>query len=152
LPTAAEWQKAARGGASGKRYPWGTDTISHAQANYMAESTDFGDQSGGAGYHPAYHNGSPPFTAPVGTFPPNGYGLYDMAGNVWEWCWDWYASSYDPGSFGTDPRGPASGKDRVGYGGSWNFTAQASRVTGHHNTEPSSGLNCGLRLVRSAIP
>ena len=120
LPTEAEWEKAARGGASGHRFPWAdVDTITHSRANYHsygAGNTSYPyDVSPTSGWHPTFNDGLYPYTSPVGYFAANGYGLYDMAGNVWEWCWNWYGS-YSSGSQ-TDPRGPASGSYRVFRGG-----------------------------------
>jgi formylglycine-generating enzyme required for sulfatase activity len=118
LPTEAEWEKAARGGASGHRFPWSdADTITHSRANYYSDASYSYDVSPTRGYHPTFSNGDYPYTSPVGYFAANGYGLYDMAGNVWEWCWDWFGS-YSSGSQ-TDPRGPGSGSDRVLRGGGW---------------------------------
>jgi formylglycine-generating enzyme required for sulfatase activity len=155
LPTEAEWEKAARGGVSGKRFTWGTNTISHSQANYHAWSSgDLYDLSRLVNTsHPMYSTGSFPYTSPVGTFAANGFGLHDMAGNVKEWCWDWYG----PYSNGTsDPRGAASGTTRVFRGGSWGGPAYACRV----DYRSSSGEvgptrtsdNIGFRVVRSSVP
>ena len=87
LPTMTEWEYAARGGLSGKRFPWG-DTITHSQANYFSASAYSYDTSPTRGNHPTYATGETPYTSPVGAFAANGYGLYDMAGNAWGWCND----------------------------------------------------------------
>ena len=145
LPTEAEWEMAARGGLSGQRFPWG-DTISESQANYNGDTADYGYDLGPDGYNAAFTNGVTPYTSPVGTFAPNGYGLYDLAGNVAEWCWDWYGTPYAGGS---DPRGPASGSSRVLRGGSWandaSGTRCASRLTG---PSYANGYGLGFRCVR----
>lgn len=90
LPTEAEWEKAARGGALCQRFPWsGTNVISWNRANYQGDPTYFSyDSSTNDSFDPAFNAGNEPYTSPAGHFASNGYGLCDMAGNVWEWCWD----------------------------------------------------------------
>ena len=132
LPTEAEWEKAAQGGRQGRLFPWGGDTISHSQANYRSTNLYSYDISPTRGLHPAYTNGGTPYTSPAGSFAANGYGLHDMAGNVWEWCWDWY-ENYSA-EYQTDPRGPASGSRRVRRGGSWSSEADALRCTVRNNS------------------
>lgn len=85
LPTEAQWEKAARGGLVDRKFPWGDTDPDGTQCNFADKNTSrtWSDKNADDGYE---------YAAPVGSYPPNGYGLYDMTGNVWEWCADWYES------------------------------------------------------------
>jgi formylglycine-generating enzyme required for sulfatase activity len=150
LPTEAEWEKAARGGASGHRFAWSdADTITHSRANYESQVTYSYDVSPTRGLHPAFKTGSAPHTSPVGYFAPNGYGLYDMTGNVWEWCWDWFGTW--PVGPQTDPRGPASGSERNMRSGGWNTFGALYCLTANRGraAPPSSSDQIGFRSILS---
>jgi len=147
LVTKAKWEKAARGGLSGRRFPWG-DTISHALANYYASSWDWFDTTGYDGYHPVYMDGIQPYTSPVGAFAANGYGLHDMAGNVWEWCWDWYGSY--PSESMNNPCGPLSGSARVVRGGRCDRGGPYCRCSSRSYITPEFAFkSMGFRAVLS---
>ncbi len=145
LPTEAEWERAARGGLSGQKYPWG-DTIDSSQANY---NRNVGN------------------TTVVGRYPANGYGLYDMGGNVSEWCLDEYVSDFYARSPRENRENPFSGgtitgvintftnvnSSRVLRGGSWDGSAQAVRVANRvGNTPTDTDYRLGFRCVRVVSP
>jgi len=132
LPTEAEWEYAARGGNQSQGYTYaGSNTVGDVAWYYSSNS------------------GSRTHT--VGEKQPNELGLYDMSGNVWEWCWDWFGSDYYGSSPAANPTGPSSGSHRVLRGGSWGINAQYVRAAIRGDSTPSyRDDNIGFRVLAPA--
>lgn len=135
LPTEAEWERAARAGEEGLIYSWGAQ-FDPAQVNGQ-----------GHGEHDAWR-----WTAPVGAYPPNAFGLHDMLGNVWEWVSDRYWIRQYANSRTQNPVGPAAGRDRVLRGGSWDSERASLRLSFRFHLPPEGryGLYVGGRCARAA--
>lgn len=149
LPTEAEWEFAARAGSTVNRFPWG-DTLDHDDANYNADTNTFAyDLATEDGYHPDWSVDLQK-SAPVGTFPIQG-GVYDMAGNVYEWVWDWYGSY--SGAETTNPTGPASGSTKIIRGGSWKTGPNKLRVSNRYigSTPDDTIYDAGFRVAMGGL-
>jgi formylglycine-generating enzyme required for sulfatase activity len=134
LPTEAEWECAARGGIEGGRFPWG-DTLDATRAHFLPDGSAKAEWG----------------TAAVGSYPPNGFELHDMAGNVWEWVSDWYAPNYYERAQFQNPPGPEIGRMRIVRGGAWvNADGRYLRCAHRHKIPPDSySYSIGFRVAYS---
>jgi len=150
LPTEAEWEYAARNKGQAITYSWGNAKPAGNQGGNVADESarkKFPDWTSFKGYDDGYI-----FTAPVARFDANELGLFDMTGNVWEWCFDWYDASYYQNSPDNNPQGPASGTARVIRGGSWNSDERNCRLSFRGWSSPSvKHVDFGFRVVQDLL-
>lgn len=134
LPSEAEWEKAARGGLKGALYPWGESEPNGTQSNLAQSPSEI------------------PPTTPVNQFSPNGYGLYDIVGNVWQWCADWYQEDIYAQRNDSNIQGPAQGKLKVRRGGSWNVIQSFRLRCANRGALPPEAVvpNIGFRCAKDA--
>jgi formylglycine-generating enzyme required for sulfatase activity len=140
LPTEAEWEYACRGGSAGP-FHYGS-ALSSKQANFVGSSP-----YGGAAKGPWLEK-----TVPVGSYEPNALGLYDMHGNVWQWCKDWYKADFYEESPRRDPQGPAKGERRVLRGGSWGSVAASCRSASRTHDGAGDRFDAGGFRVVMRLP
>ncbi len=139
LPTEAEWEYAARSGYRGYFYSWGNRAPLRKRGGNIADEALKSEKRSWRIWS-NYYDGFV-YTAPTGSFYANAFGLYDMTGNVWEWCSDWYDAGYYAKSPAVDPTGPEKGTHRVLRGGSWNFAPRDILTTRRLSYRPDVQLN-----------